>query len=346
MHSKFLFVLIGTAVAVIGLSAEPAHAQTCIGFNCGPTVLMCCTMNPSNHCRENNQGTECWDAIGGAAACEAMGFVNQCSFAPPISQGGDATLAPTALGGFNTFRTQILSSATSRAKQDAARQDQAEAGREGGGVFTDIITSLERDDWTFQGTDGETNGIRFGWRRQGERGGLFGFSASYQESDPDQGESSELLSGTVNFGHTIGSSRLWKWSIFGTVNDISGPASDTLLGGGGQIYFNRYFESGSVFSGGVLYTYQTADKLQDDPQTVGYGLAYGFPIAQRFALDLDAFGVTIIDPDVQDDFFYTLSGIFSIYFTPRFTLNLGYRVLEGIDGLDSDTLTIGSSSRW
>ena len=133
-----------------------------------------------------------------------------------------------------------------------------------------------------------------------------------------------------------------------TVSDFSGLHDDTLLGGSGFLAFSRYSDKGSILSGGVLFQFLSSDTQPDDVQTVGYGLGFGFPIGNRLALDLEAYGVSILEGELVpgDDSLYTAAGQLSLYLTSRFALMLGYRVLEGIDGLDSQTFTFGGSTRW
>lgn len=362
MRKAIGFVHLGLLLAV-----GPGLAQQgfCIGTNCG--------LDLGFHCHSVDQnGDQCWDAVffdsqnsfETAAPVES----NLCEREPGFSlandgaiscleavrlsgaSGGVSSQLPTLIGGYNLFRSRIRARAVSRvqwermeamAAQDAA--DDAES-TDGVVVFSEITTSIESDRWTYRDVDGDTNGVRFEWGRQGVKGGLWGASGSYQDASPDFGESSRLLNANVSFGHTLGS--VWSWSVSGTASDLSGFLDDTLYGAAGELSFSKYFDGGSVLSGGALYQYQSSDLFGDDFETAGYGLAFGFPLGRRFALNLEGYGATVVSPDVQDDAFYTLGGSFSAYFTPRFALTLGYRRLEGIDELDSGTYTLGSSSRW
>ena len=361
-------------VAALAL-ALPAEAVICIGRTCGADMGF-----PIEHCHirpGDSLDTDevCWSSELDFA-CEELGF-EQAILCPTAADGpvggvaGAVGQQGVVLSGYNQFRSQIVRPATARmAERDAAAEAEEEGegedgegeagegedgeGEEGeeeagyGVHLSEISTALEYEDWELGGLPGETVGLRFDWLRETATGVLVGASASYQDASPDQGESTELLNGQLSFGHTLGGGgdTEWSWAAFGTVSDISGPVSDTLFGGGARIGFARYFPGGQVFSGGVLGQYQTADELDDDLVNVGAGAAFGFPVGQRFALDFEAYAVSIVEPDVADDSFYTGAGMFSVYFSPRFTLTLGARVLEGIEDLDSITYTLGSSTRF
>lgn len=356
---------IGLSAAAVLALARPADAVICIGRTCGADMGF-----PIEHChiREGDSPDTdevCWSSEFDFA-CEERGFVVPifCPTAAGEPVGGVAGAIGqqgVVLSGYNQFRSQIVRPATARmAERDAAAAEGEEDGEEGedgeeddedagyGIHLSEITTALEYEDWELAGLQGETVGLRFDWLRETATGFLVGASASYQDASPDQGESTELINGQLSFGHTLGGGgeTEWSWAAFGTVSDISGIVSDTLLGGGARIGFARYFAGGQVLSGGVLGQVQTADELDDDLINVGAGAAFGFPVGQRFALDFEAYVVNVVEPEVVDDTFYTGAGMFSVYFSPRFTLTLGARVLEGIDDLDSVTYTVGSSTRF
>lgn len=288
------------------------------------------------------------------------------------------------LGGYSLFESQILKRAEPRIVREAAvaaaggpagdepedveiaaeeGAEEADEEDQGVAVLSEITTSIEVGDWEFRSVEGDSSGVRLFWRREGETGRLYGLSASYQEADPDLGNSTRLLNGNFSIGHTMGDSG--SWGLNATVSEFSGLHDDTLLGGSGYLAFSRYSDKGSVFSGGVLFQYLSSDQATDDVQTVGYGVGLGFPIGRRLALDLEAYGVSILEtyrvslPALEtdgivlaeselraDDSFYTAGAQLSLYLTSRFALMLGYRLLEGIDDLDSQTYTFGGSTRW
>jgi hypothetical protein len=332
---------------------QASWAAFCVGVNCGAN-------DPSFHCHSRNAlGNECWDQVDNA--CEAVtGFSRTEAFScfepGPGTQGavGIAGQLPTAIGGFNTFRSQIRRPAVSRkATEDLELQDLQEIDDasgdddDGGAVYiAEMTAALEHETWDLLGVEGKTNGIRFGWQRQNPSGGLWGVAASYQQAESDVGgDSTDLINANFSYGHTLGSSEIWQWSASATISDLSGFVDETLIGASGQLSFQKDL-SNSLLSGGLVLQYQTADQLDDDIATVGLGLAWGIPLGRRLTLDFDVYAVNIVEPALDDDLFYTLGGSLGYYFSRRFALNLGYRVLEGIDGLDSSTITLGSISRW
>lgn len=336
-------------------SAGQEPGEICIGRFCGLDRGF-----EARHCHIRPGGDPdgddwCWSSEPFDLVCEELGYT--VNLACPVQAGaavGAVGQQLAVLSGYNQFRSQIVKPAAARkAEEDAQAAQEAEEGDEedeGAGYavhLSEITTAFEYEDWELAGQQGETVGARFDWLRETETGMLWGASASYQEASPDRGESTELLNGQLSVGHTFGMGGMdWSWGAFGTVTDISGPASDTLFGAGGRLAFSRYFDGGRVLSGGVLGQYQTADELDDDLVNVGAGAAYGFPVGERFALDFELYAVNIIEPEVVDDTFYTGAGMVSVYFSPRFTLTLGARVLEGIDRLDSITYTVGGSTRF
>ena len=338
---------VGCAFVFVLALAIPAEADFCVGRNCGPTEL-----GPEAHCHaQNDQGNQCWDELDNT--CENVpGFEGlgpaSCLLEAPTEAGlsGQQNLV---LSGYNQFRTQVLQPATSRAEErdlEAAEEEAAEDDDEDDGrplaYLSQITTALEYEDWELAGNPGETVGARFGWSRQAESGFTLGASASYQDSSPDRGESSQLFNGQFSFGQGFATGDTdWSWAAFGSFSDVSGPASDTLIGGGARIAFTRHLDGGMVLSGGALAQYQRSDELEDDPINIGAGAGFGMPLGDRFALDFELYAVNVIEPEVDDDFFYTGAGMFSIYFSPRFALTLGARLLEGIDDLDSITYTVG-----
>lgn len=354
-----LHALVWTLLGFALIAPRPAAAQqgqTCIGRTCGRDMGF-----PIEHCHirpgGNPNGNDiCWSSLLDFA-CENMGYeINIACPAgvgiPPLvgNAGGISSQLPTALGAQNIFNNQLRTSATPRMAQeeaDAAEEQESDSGSGGAVHFSQMTTALEQDSWDFAGAEGETLGARFDWRRETETGMLWGAAASYQQAEPDVGDSTDLINGSVSFGHRIGES-IWKWSASATVSHFSGLVDDTLYGGSGQLSFDKGFDNGAVLSGGVVgqYLLSDSDGGDDDVQTLGYGLAYGFPLGQRFALDFDAYGVSILEPDIQDDNFYTFGAMLTAYLSQRFGLTLGYRILEGIDELDSDTLTFGVSTRW
>jgi len=344
--------------------ALPAAAQRqgeiCIGRFCGLDQGF-----DARHCHIRPGGDPdgddyCWSSLPADFACEEIGYTVNL----PCPLRTDAAVGAVGqqlavLSGYNQFRSQIVKPAAARKAEEDARAaqeaEEAEEGDEGdedeGAGYavhlSEITTALEYEDWELAGQQGETVGARFDWLRETETGMLWGASASYQEASPDRGESIELVNGQLSVGHTFGAGGTeWSWGAFGTVSDLSGPVSDTLVGAGGRLAFSRYFEGGGVLSGGVLGQYQASDELDDDLVNVGAGAAYGFPVGERFALDFELYAVNVIEPEVVDDTFYTGAGMFSLYLSPRFTLTLGARVLEGIDRLDSLTYTLGGSTRF
>lgn len=325
----------------------------CIGTNCGEDVA-------DFHCHSvNTEGVQCWDGIehgtqDGLGCDFVTGFnlvSRETEGVTAIScedAGADGSVAGQLLdgvGGYNLFRTQLRKTTRPRLARQGSEEAESESEDEGAAVISEMATSVEVNDWTFRGISGETPGVRLGWRRQTESGHLFGISASYQDADPDFGMSSRLLTAQLNYGHTLGP--IWTWSVSGAFSDFSGLRDETLIGATGLVGFAKYSPRGSVVSGGVVVQYLAADNLPDDLGTAGFGLAYGVPIGKRVALDFEGYAVSVFEGEILDvDELYTLSGMLSIYATPRFAVTLGYRLLEGIDGLDSDTFTFGASTRW
>ena len=328
------------ACAVVLVMPMVASAQFCIGNGCG------IGRGPSWHCHSiNSSGVQCWDHADNS--CESQAGFAVASGAQVCSVGGGAggvvgSQLPT-VGGVTIFKTQIQTLAVPRSLAGEV-SGEADEGEEGGGFFGQLTAAYEVEDWDVGGLEGETTGLLFGYNRQSEGGGLFGFGGSYQEAEPDFGSTSELMNANLTFGHTLGET--WKWGASAVYNDISGFVDDSFVGAAGHLSFNNYQPSGSVFSGGVIAQFLTADKLDEDLQTVSLGLAYGVPIAQRMSVDFDAYYTTILEPDTDDDSFFNLGGTFSYYFSSRFGLTLGYKVLEGLSNVDSSTITLGTSTRW
>jgi hypothetical protein len=347
------------AVAMLAVSVSPALAQlggrTCVGRHCGRLLGF-----PVEHCHVRQGGDPggeqvCWSSLRGDFACELMGFtVNvPCPGAGGLAAGLASQVA-TSVGGFNVFRTEIRRTATPRAALEGAPAEPAEEPAEGeqeqpGAAavlrFGEIRSALEYEDWTLSGVDGETPGARLSWRREAEGGRLLSVAGSYQRAEVDGGVSADLLSASAAIGHTLGDR--WRWSVNATASDLAGFLDLQLLGGGAQVWFESYSPDGRVLSGGVTYQLTTVDEPGiDDFQTAGAGVAYGFPVGRRLTVDLDLYAVGILEPDLPDDLFYTGGAELGVYLTPRFGLTAGYRVLEGIDELDSGTLTLGAGARW
>lgn len=358
-----LAALAALAAATLVASATPALAQlegrTCVGRHCGRLLGF-----PVEHCHVRQGGDPggeqvCWSSRRGDFACELMGFtVNvPCPGVGGLAAGLASQVA-TSVGGFNVFRTEIRRTATPRAALEgapaAAAPEEGEPaegepeGQPGAAAvlrFGEIRSALEYEDWTLSGVDGETPGARLSWRRELEGGLLVSAAGSYQRAEADGGVSADLASASAALGHTLGDR--WRWSVNATASDLSGFLDLRLLGGGAQVWFESYRPDGRVLSGGVTYQLTTVDEPGvDDFQTAGAGVAYGFPIGRRLTVDLDLFAVGILEPDLPDDLFYTGGAELGVYLTPRFGLTAGYRVLEGIDGLDSGTLTLGAGTRW
>lgn len=374
--------------------ADPNNTNQlcCTGPGCGAGV-------PAYSCHSvSTANVQCW----GRNLQGELGPFNACELVPGFRlteiPGGEAPTATACfgvvagssvndrllrgIGGYTLFESQILRRAQPRiARETAATREEAddettpdeESALESetedseaaatAAVFADISTTLEAGNWDFRSFEGDAAGLRLFWTREGETGRTFGVSGSYQESDPDFGESTRLLNGNLSFGHTVGASA--SWGVNATVSDFSGIVDDTLIGASGFLAFSRYSDSGSVFSGGVLFQYLSSDRATEDVQTVGYGAGFGLPVGKRLALDVEVYGVSILEtyriplpaliqdgesvlqPDlVSDDSFFTAGAQVSFYITPRFAVMLGYRVLEGIDDLDSQTFTFGGSTRW
>ncbi|HUF77839.1 MAG TPA: hypothetical protein VMR44_02865 [Thermoanaerobaculia bacterium] len=368
-----------TALAVSTLLALPSFGQQrqgeiCIGRFCGLERGF-----EARHCHLRPGGDPagddyCWSSLPADFACEELGYTVNAICPEPAALTGPVGQQLLTLAGYGQFRSQIVRPATARmaardlmaaaaAAGEAAdgdgddedgeeADDAAEDGEEDGAdryriPLSEITTALEYESWELGGLDGETTGIRFDWLRETETGILLGAAASYQDASPDGGDSTGLLNGQLSVGHTLGAgATAWSWGAFGTVSDVSGPVDDTLVGGGARLAFARYFAGGQVLSGGILGQYQTSDELEDDLINFGAGAAYGFPLGERFALDFELYAVNVIEPEIDDDTFFTGGGMFSVYFSPRFTLTLGARVLEGIDELDSLTYSLGSSTRF
>ena len=343
----------------------------CLGTNCG-LELVPPFPEARFHCHSvDAAGVQCWDLLlsddgelfdegscnripgfslllGDNGAAEAT----SCDDAGDL--GAEASLLLDRVGGYNLFRTRIRrtarprlateSAGAARRDRDASSEDEADDSDDGAASFAEMTTSIELEDWTFRGIGGETPGVRFGWRRQSETGHLFGLSASYQDADPDFGAGSRLITAHLDYGHTLGP--IWTWSLGATLSDFSGLVDATQVGAAGLLGFNRYTRRGSVFSGGLVIQYLDDDTRPEALGVAGSGLAYGFPIGRRLTLDIEGYAVSIWEGELVDDSFYTLAGMLSVYATPRFALTLGYRRLEGIADLDSDSYTFGASTRW
>lgn len=383
--NRKIWQILALAIVFAAIASAPAAAQDlcqtefqgqcCLGANCGEALTAASGGEVTYHCHSvNAQGVQCWDIapdfditfeacngipgfnlqeipVLGAVATQVVPVTAVSCEAAGVG-GATADQQLIGIGGYDIFRSQIRRVARPRIVRESEESEvEAEAEGGAGSHFSEMTTSVEMASWELRGISGETPGGRFAWRRQSESGSLLGLSASYQDAEPDFGEPSELLNTSFSYGHTLGS--YWTWSLSGTYSDLSGPVDDTLLGGSCVIGFSNYTDSGTVVSGGVVLQYLDSDRLQDDLQTAGYGFAFGFPIGRRLALDLEGYGVSILDGGVPiiegeplDDNFYTAAAMLSIYATPRFAVTLGYRTLEGLGELDSESFTFGASTRW
>lgn len=329
------------------LGPGAALAEFCVGINCGADLA-------GWHCHTvNAQGNQCWDAQDDM--CEMVpGFGRLdpgSSFCDPATVtvgglGGTIGTQAAALGGFNQFRSQIAKRAAPRFAEPSTTSEEGDAGGGGGFHFSEIVAAGEYEQWNLFGLEGTTSGLRLSWNRETENGHILGVSGSYQEAEPDFGDSTELIDLNASYGRALGS--MWRWGVSANLSDVGGFVDSQLYGAGGHVSFASYRLNGHVFSGGLIARFSTSsDELIDqDLTTVGAGVAYGLPIGQRFSLDLDAYGINVVDPTLDDDLFYLLGAQFGVTFTPRLTLHVGYRILEGIDALDSDTFTLGFASRW
>lgn len=333
---KRVLLIVCAVLLVVPLAAS---AQFCIGNNCGVG------RGPSWHCHSiNSSGVQCWDHSDDS--CESQPGFSTASGAQVCSVGGGGAVGsqlPT-LGGVTIFKTTIQTLAVPRSLAGDVSGVAGEGQGGGGAHFAQLTTAAELESWDIGGFEGETTGLMFGYNKQNEGGRIVGFGASYQEAEPDVGTSSELMNLNISYGHTLGET--WKWGVSGVYNDLSGLFDDTFMGGAAHLSFNSYQPNGSVLSGGVIAQFLTADTAPDDYQTVSVGLAYGIPIAQRMAVDFDAYYTSVLEPDTANDSFFNLGGTLSYYMSSRFGLTLGYKVLEGLDNFDSSTITLGTSSRW
>lgn len=360
MKAVFSIVTTCLLAAILALSFPAIlfgqQGQTCIGRFCGREMGF-----DAEHCHIRPGGDVdgddyCWSSLPFDLACEDLGYTVNL----PCPQGaaefpglgaGLVSLSPSLLGGYDTFRSEIRTGAVSRAaaEESGAEESEEEAAAASRSLrFSTITTALEHEQWELAGADGDTTGLRLDWERQTEAGWIWGVAGSYQDANPDRGQSTQLARGQFNLGRIFAADDAseWKWTLHGTVADVSGGVSDTLFGGGGSLAYRRYASNGHVFSAGLLAQVQTSDDLDDDVQTVGAGLGYGFPIAQRLTLDFELFGTTLLDDVVEEDTFYTAAALLGVYLSPRFALTVGTRTLQGIDDLDSTTFTLGTSTRF
>lgn len=356
--SKLTLAALFAGLLLVGATA--AQAGFCLGSNCG-------SEDPTFHCHSrNSQRNECWDQFddacenvpgfsvrnGEATSCGAGGDVQ----APIGAIGGAQSL--TLAGGHEVFRSQLRRRMVTRAEAAQRAAEQAAAGDDDDDDETDedaaafhfdeMTSALEREAWQLAGTDGETLGAHFGWLRQTGSGHRFSAAASFQRSEPDVGDSADLLHVDAGYGHSLdwGDWAQWSWGVAATFNQLAAETDQDSSGGTGQLGLYKPFDNGHQLSGGLVFQFLTGDDLDEDLKTIGAGAAYGLPIGERFAIDFEAYHVSLIDTVVADDSYCTAAALVSWYVSPRFGLTLGYRVLEGIEGLDSHTLTLGSSSRF
>lgn len=328
-------VLMTIAIAgLAGVAVSPAIADYCIGQGCGFGRV-------GWHCHGvDRTGEECWDEFDNA--CEPVGFPASACGIQGFTPG---TLGPTLTGGQNHFLNEIRQPALPPIVREALAERPGED-EETVAHFSEVLASVERENWEFTGgLDGTTDGARIGWLRQGRGGGMFGLNGSYQRSEADiGGDESSLANLNLVFGHAFGRSRVWKLSFNATGSRLETLADEAFLYGGGlKVYFNKFLRGGFVISGGVSGQFQTSDDIGEHGM-VGYGVAFGFPLGRRMAIDLDAYGASIVEP--ESDSFVTGGIQWSVYFTPRFGLAVGYRTVGGIEGFDSSTFTIGTGARW
>jgi hypothetical protein len=344
--------------------AGAAEAGFCLGRNCG-------IEDPTFHCHSrNSQQNECWDQLDDA--CEDVpGFRVRAGEATSCSLGGDV-LAPlgalggaqnlTLVGGHEVFRGQLRRPLVTRAEaaeraaeaagddddDDDDGEEDGEADADAAFHFDEMATALEREDWQLAGTDGETLGAHFGWLRQTGSGHRFSAAASYQRADPDGGDAADLVHLDVGYGHTLdwGDWAEWHWGLGATFNRLDARVEQDSSGGTGQLGLYKAFDNGHQLSGGLVLQFLSGSDLDADLKTIGVGAAYGVPIGQRLGVDVELYHVSVLDTVLTQDRFLTAAALVSWYVSPRFGLTLGYRVLEGIDDLDSRTITLGTSSRF
>lgn len=354
MRGKLWWVAGAAALGGQALLSAPAAAVTCVGRTCGRDqgfAVSSCFIRPQG----DPHGTKvCWSSEFDLS-CQRQGFSVPIlcpagSLGGPSLGAGSSQIA-TAVGGFNDFLNQVAQPAVPRQQLvDIAADQQAAktaAGEVHGVHFSEVTTSYEHEAWRLDGSSGATNGGRIGWNHESENGGLWGAAASYQDAVPDSGSSIGLVNLTVDAGHTFDQQGIFRWALHATGSQFSGLADQTLYGGGGQLYFNKPFEGGPTLSGGVILNYMTGSDLPQDVLAVSYGVAYGFPVGPRLAINLEAFGSHLAQPDVDGARnFYLLGGMGSVYLTRHFSMTLGYRSMLGIHELRSNTFTLGASTRW
>ncbi len=305
----------------------PAAAVTCVGRFCGREQGY-----PVEHCHEKpgnqNPNDICWDS-GLTDQCELDGYQINIACPQPAITPGAAGQQLDTIGGFGIFVASIRETAKPR-----------------GVAISEIRASAELESWRVDGSDGDTKGLRVAWGREGETGRLLGAHGSFQRAEPDaDGGKIDLAMGSFEFGHTLGTA--WKWAVHGSVGSLGGDEDLILLGGGAMLAFNVPRDDGIVLSGGAIYRLTAFDDdALDNVHALGAGVAAGFPIGERLALDLDLYGVDVLAPEPLEDFFYTAGVQLSVAASSRFSLTVGARTLQGMDRVDSTTFTLGLASRW
>ncbi len=336
--------IVAAALAALALP-PPAAAEICIGRLCGRERGY-----PIEHCHVKPNDTDpnavCWDSEI-SFACEQMGYEINVACPQPTITGGVAGQQLDTIGGFGTFLSSIRELATPKilAPPPPPPGDDEEEGKRGV-VISEIASFAELESWKLDGAGGDTMGLRVEWSREGETGRLLGAHGSFQRAEPDAGGgTTDLAMASFDVGHTLGSA--WKWAVNGSVGSLGGDEDLTLLGGGAMLAFSVPRDDGIVWSGGALYRLTTFDgDALDDTHAVGAGVAAGFPIGERLALDVDLYAVDVLAPEPLEDFFYTAGLQVSVATSPRFAFTVGARTLQGIDRVDSTTFTLGLSARW
>lgn len=341
-------------VGLVGaLAAAPAAAEFCLGPGCG-------IGKPGYTCHSvDAAGVECWSPDG------------DCELAPGFSRGRDGA-GPCALvldafpgsglaevlGGRRVLHGRAPGApAPGQAPAPAppGADDPAAADEQGGGPSAEVTTTLEREVWSTSLERGDAWGLAVGWLRETESGRRFGVDLSARRATPDTQESRDLVHLALGYGQRLapisrvpGLQAWWGVDLTGTTFEEAGDTGlepRRFLGGSAHLAAARDFASGHRLVGVAVLEGATGHDLGRDLTSLGLGAAYDLPIGQRLLLELELFDVRVLTPELDDDHFTQVAGLVTWFVSPRFALTLGYRILEGVPGVESSTVTLGSSRR-
>jgi len=243
---------------------------------------------------------------------------------------------------------------------------------------TDFKAALEYLDLEVNNNDGQAASIILGYKGLSGGGREFGFSLPYRYStiDDEIDSKSHFLEFDVFLKFPIIKNKNMLWNLggdlFGSGYYLTSDAIDhagTLKYGGGIVTsFIMDFSSAGILSMGIDYKLSKAyafsslvdtdntfldealDWVDDlDPvHTISYGINYGIPIGDMFAVNGEVVRSNFNSDDIPDDRdSQTVAAIsFSYFPSDAFELNLGFRKTFELEDIEINGIMLGMVSRF